>query len=101
MLSACSSAETADDLGEPTGLVWALLAAGARGVVASQWTLDDEVAVETMHALHHSLATGTPPAEALAAARSAVSPTWPHPYHSSALRYYCSPATALNEGFPS
>lgn len=100
VLSACSSAESADDLGEPTGLVWALLAAGARGVIASQWTLDDEVAVEAMHALHLGLAAGMSGADALAAARRTVSAAWPHPYHSSAFRYFCSPATALTEGCP-
>ncbi|MGV9341211.1 CHAT domain-containing protein [Streptomyces sp. NPDC003688] len=52
---------------EALGLGTALLSAGARSVVASLWPLDDELAADFMGAYHRLLASGTPPAQALAA----------------------------------
>lgn len=52
---------------EALGLGTALLAAGARSAVAALWPLDDELAAGFMAAYHRRLATGTDPAEALAA----------------------------------
>jgi CHAT domain-containing protein len=52
---------------EALGLGSALLAAGARSVVASLWPLDDELAAGFMGECHRRLAAGVAPAEALAA----------------------------------
>ncbi|MFK4222268.1 CHAT domain-containing protein [Streptomyces sp. NPDC019890] len=52
---------------EALGLGSALLAAGARSVVASLWPLDDELAAAFMGAYHHRLAAGEDPAQALVA----------------------------------
>ncbi|GAB2952844.1 CHAT domain-containing protein [Streptomyces heilongjiangensis] len=52
---------------EALGLGSALLAAGARSVVASLWPLDDELAAGFMGEYHRRLAAGVAPAEALAA----------------------------------
>jgi hypothetical protein len=52
---------------EALGLGTALLAAGARSVVASLWPLDDELTADFMGAYHRRLAGGTAPAQALAA----------------------------------
>lgn len=99
ILSACSSATTAYELVEPAGVAWALLAAGARGVIASQWAIDDETAAITTRELHAALADNVGTAEALARATHHVQAMRPDPYHWAAFRYFCSPTTALTEGF--
>lgn len=65
VLSACESGLGAWEGGEPIGLPRGLLAAGAGGVVASLWPVDDQATVALMSALYAGLAQGLPAAEAL------------------------------------
>ncbi len=79
-LSACESGETDHRSAEPLGLAWAGIGAGARGVVVSQWVLDDTVAVELMEHLYRNLGEGATTAVALREAQLAVSRSHRHPY---------------------
>ncbi|WGL51007.1 CHAT domain-containing tetratricopeptide repeat protein [Nocardioides sp. BP30] len=97
VLSACAAGQSSDGA-ESTGLGWAFLAAGARGVVASSWAVEDDVAVDLMAAFYRHLATGATPRDALDAGRAEVRRTHPHPYYWGSFRITCSPATALSEG---
>ncbi len=80
-LSACESGRPAIDAAEAVGLSWAFLAAGASGVVLSQWLVDDAVAVELMSLMYEQLVAGRPPAAALNAAMADVSEQHPHTYY--------------------
>jgi len=91
VLSACAAGQSSDTSAEPAGLGWALLAAGAGAVIASLWSVEDEVAVELMTTLHRHLADGLTPAEALDLARDEVARRWPDPYHWASFRLLCSP----------
>ncbi len=53
-LSGCETGVTGDDAGETVGIGRALLAAGARRVVASQWRVDDAVTEAVMERLHRA-----------------------------------------------
>ncbi len=69
ILSACELGRSSVRWGEETiGMTVAWLHAGARTVIASPASVDDDVACTTLAAMHHHLAAGTPPAEALALA---------------------------------
>jgi tetratricopeptide (TPR) repeat protein len=98
VLSACASGRASDSLAEPAGLAWAFLAAGCRGVISSNWAVDDSTAVEMMRALHEHLAGGASPRDSLARARDEVARRHPHPYHWASFRYLCSTYTAVSEG---
>lgn len=98
VLSACAAGQSSGGSPEPAGLGWALLASGARAVIASLWTVEDEVAVELMTELHRHLADGLSPRDALDEARGAISHRWPDPYHWASFRLLYSPAIALTEG---
>ncbi|MBM7515815.1 CHAT domain-containing protein [Nocardioides nitrophenolicus] len=87
VLSACSSGRSPDHTAEEVGLVPACLAAGARGVVAALWAVDDEVTLELMTHFYDELAAGSEPAVALRRARRRVARRHPHPYHWAAFRY--------------
>ncbi|RYG46704.1 CHAT domain-containing protein, partial [bacterium] len=52
LLAACDTGALAGDAYEPNGLARALLARGARGVVASLWALDDAAALDFARHLH-------------------------------------------------
>jgi tetratricopeptide (TPR) repeat protein len=80
LLSACRTGEGELVPGEGVvGLSWAFLGAGARGVAASLWTVDDDAATELMVAFHRHLREGDDPVGALARARRELSRTHPHP----------------------
>ena len=83
VLSACDTGRrhSSGPLREVVGLPRALLAAGARGVVASRWPADDAATTRLMSVLHHGLARGETDAEALRRAQLATRVTHPHPYH--------------------
>lgn len=83
VLSACDTGRrhTSGPLREVAGLPRALLAAGARGVIACRWPADDLAVTRLMSALHHGLARGDADAEALRRAQLATQATHPHPYH--------------------
>jgi tetratricopeptide (TPR) repeat protein len=88
VLSACGSGRAAGNLVKPIGLAWACLNAGAAGVVASLWVVDDAVTVELMREFYRRLASGDPPRRALGLARRRVAASYPHPYYWAAFRYF-------------
>ncbi|MBM7520286.1 CHAT domain-containing protein [Nocardioides nitrophenolicus] len=88
VLSACGSGRAAGNLVKPIGLAWACLNAGAAGVVASLWVVDDAVTVELMTEFYRHLAAGDTPRRALGLARRRVAASYPHPYYWAAFRYF-------------
>jgi CHAT domain-containing protein/tetratricopeptide (TPR) repeat protein len=86
VLSACASGQSSDH--GPMGLAWACLAAGAEGVVAALWAVDDEVTLALMTAFYRRLSAGDTPRAALGHARRTVARTRPHPYFWSPFRYF-------------
>lgn len=91
VLSACGTGLTAGDQPEPLGLVWAFLQAGAGGVVASLWDVDDDVTVQLMSHFYAGLESGLHPQAALGRARRAVAEKHPHPYYWAPFRYFAAP----------
>jgi len=87
VLSACGSGLSPDYVSEPIGLASACLAAGAEGVVAALWTVDDAVTLELMTYFYDALANGWDARSALRAARRQVARQYPHPYYWAAFRY--------------
>ncbi|MFW2333089.1 CHAT domain-containing protein [Ilumatobacter sp.] len=83
VLSACDTGRrhSSGPLRDVVGLPRALLAAGARGVIASRWPADDAATTALMSVLHHGLARGETDAEALRHAQLATRVTHPHPYY--------------------
>lgn len=100
ILSCCDVGRAADSHGEPMGLIWSMLAAGATSVIASKWTVDDEVATLFMTQLHTQLSDGAPTRVAMDRARRVVAERHPHPYYWAPFRFICSPLTAHTEGIP-
>ena len=81
ILSACELGRSSVRWGEETiGMTVAWLHAGARTVIASPASVDDDVACYTLAATHHYLADGKPPADALAAAMVEVGGPVPAPF---------------------
>ncbi len=73
VLSACRTAGHRIVSGEGMqGLARAFLGAGANGVVATQWPIEDRAAAAVMTAFHRGLAAGRPVAQALNDARVAL-----------------------------
>jgi CHAT domain-containing protein len=90
-LSACESGRQSRDAAEPVGLAWSFLAAGASGVVVSQWLVDDDATARLMSAMYANLAAGVAPAEALRQAQLATAAGSPHPYRWAPFVYVASP----------
>lgn len=90
-LSACESGRPSRDAAEPIGLAWSFLAAGASGVVVSQWLVDDDATASLMSAMYANLAAGLAPAEALRQAQLATAAGSPHPYRWAPFVYVASP----------
>jgi CHAT domain-containing protein/tetratricopeptide (TPR) repeat protein len=86
VLSACESGRQ-DDAAEPVGLAWALLAAGASGVVVSRWVVDDDGAASVMRDMYRQLSVGLTPASALREAQLAAEIRTPHPFHWAPFSY--------------
>ena len=91
VLSACSSGGGSELSREPLGLAWAFVEAGAAGVVASLWDVDDAATLELMTHFYGALADGQYPQVALRTARRAVAERYPHPYYWAAFRYFARP----------
>lgn len=91
-LSACESGRPSRDSAEQMGLASAFLAAGASGVVASQWLIDDDATSVLMSAMYAGLADGLGPAEALRQAQLTAATRFPHPYHWGSFVYVESPS---------
>jgi CHAT domain-containing protein len=78
VLSACQTAIGSGSLADvPSGDDWvglmqAFLQAGAGGVLASLWTVDDRATAQLMKRFHQALAAGRPDAAALAEAQRAM-----------------------------
>ncbi len=92
VLSACESGRMSATTAEPVGLAWAFLAAGASGVIVSQWIVDDAVTVEVMRSLHGYLDQGVAPAEALRRAQLDVAIDHSHPYYWAPFVYVAGPS---------
>lgn len=94
-LSACESGRNPTDTAEPVGLAWAFLAAGASGVVTSNWIVDDETTAHLMSTMYGHIASGASPAEALRRAQLSTIAEHPHPYYWAPFSYVASPAVPL------
>lgn len=84
VLSACTSAGNATRGGEGVvGLLWGPLAAGARGVVASLYDVNQQATSDLMAAFHAERAAGCTEPEALrrARARLAATANYAHPHY--------------------
>src|SRR5205085_928057 len=69
-ISACQSAGAKTYTGEGrVGFAWAFLSAGASGVIASLWDVNDRSTAEFMAKLHTRLRHNEPPAAALRAVK--------------------------------
>jgi tetratricopeptide (TPR) repeat protein len=86
VLSACESGRQ-DNCAEPVGLAWALLAAGASGVIVSHWVVDDETTSRAMADMYRHLSAGLTPAAALREAQRAAAARTPHPFHWAPFSY--------------
>jgi len=80
-LSACDTQLGRRSRGdEVAGLNRAFLAAGSRTVLASLWTVDDEIGATLMRRFYENLRAGLSKAEALQAAQTTVRADHPSPY---------------------
>lgn len=93
-LSACESGRSDEERPEPVGLAWAFLAAGASGVIVSQWLVDDAVTQQLMVELYTGLAVGRSPARALRDAQLVTRAANPHPFHWAPFTFVSSLAPA-------
>ena len=91
-LSACESGRPGRGTAEPVGLAWAFLAAGASGIVVSQWVVDDAITVELMSVMYRGLVDGLDPANALRAAQRHIAAHHPHPYYWAPFAYVAGPS---------
>lgn len=87
VLSACGSGLSPDYTSSPVGLASACLAAGASGVVAALWVVDDAVTLELMTHFYRALSQGETAESALRRARRQVAKRHPHPYYWAAFRF--------------
>ncbi len=92
VLSACESG-VHGRAAEPVGLGWAFLAAGASGVVVSQWPVDDQATLTMMAEFYRRLGAGLAPSHALRAAQLHTAEQHPHPYFWAPFSYVTSAAT--------
>ncbi len=92
VLSACESGRQGGSTAEAVGLAWAFLAAGASGLVVSQWVVHDDVTTQLMSALYEHLVRGVPPAHALRLAQLATARQHPHPFHWAPFTYVTAPS---------
>ena len=92
VLSACATAAGSVAGPESVTLVHAFLHAGARRVAAALWPVQATATRALMRRFHEFLATGTPPARALALARRQVrsQAATRHPYFWAAFQMYGS-----------
>ena len=90
VLSACESGQ-AGLSAEPIGLGWAFLAAGASGVVSSQWMVQDEVTRHLMGSFYRAVSEGIDAATAVRSAQRATAELHPHPYYWAAFTYLSRP----------
>jgi CHAT domain-containing protein len=77
VLSACETGERPDHGDMALALAGAFLCAGARGVIASLWPVDDAATADLMGHFYAGLAAGVGPAAALRAAQAATREAFP------------------------
>ncbi len=86
VLSACETANSRVAPGdELLGLVRGFTLAGASGVMASQWAVDDTSTAALMGSMYARLARGAGPARALQAAQCDLAATGRHPFYWAAF----------------
>jgi CHAT domain-containing protein/tetratricopeptide (TPR) repeat protein len=88
VLSACSTAQGQTQIAEGViGLSWAFLVAGARQLIVTQWSVNDEATAHFMDAFYIQLKAKQTPAQALKFARQALQkhPRWQHPHYWAAF----------------
>jgi CHAT domain-containing protein len=86
VLSGCDTGLADQSAGdERVGLVRAFLLAGASRVVASQWTVDDEITSHFMGHFYGALRAGQTPAAALRLAQLELKQHHPHPFYWAAF----------------
>jgi tetratricopeptide (TPR) repeat protein len=90
-LSSCESGLRGALTVDPVGLAWAFLAAGARGVVVSQWVVHDDATAELMAAFYRELVAGRDTAAALRTAQLATSARHSHPFFWAPFTFVASP----------
>lgn len=89
VLSACETANSRIAPGdELLGLVRGFMLAGASGVMASQWAVDDTSTASLMGAMYRRLACGDGPAKALRAAQCEMALAGSHPFFWAAFGTY-------------
>ncbi|MGH9185674.1 MAG: CHAT domain-containing protein [Acidimicrobiales bacterium] len=93
-LSACESGRQGGGTAEPVGLAWAFLAAGAAGVVVSQWVVHDDTTTMLMSELYRHLLDGAHPAVALRRAQLATADSHPHPFYWAPFTYVATTSPA-------
>ena len=91
-VSACRSAGERTYSGEGLiGFAWAFLRAGARGVIAGLWDVDDRSTADLMDVLYSRLAAGEPASRALREAKRSVMARGgnsAHPYYWAPFQLY-------------
>lgn len=86
VLSACETGQSRMAPGdELLGLVRAFTLAGARGVLASLWAVEDGATALLLADLHQALHDGALPAQALQRAQAAAAAAGEHPFHWAAF----------------
>jgi CHAT domain-containing protein len=96
VLSACRTGEGEIVPGEGVvGLSWAFLRAGAHGVTASLWSVEDGSTAELMLAFHRELRNGKDPVAALHVARGEARAARPHPVSWAPFVVVMRPAESL------
>ncbi|MCA8957365.1 MAG: CHAT domain-containing protein [Planctomycetes bacterium] len=94
VFSACSSAGGTSVAGEGVkGLLWGPFGAGARGVVASHWAVNQQATKDLMGQFHYFVAAGHEPGEAMRRARAALAaaPNYAHPSFWAGFGVYAAP----------
>jgi CHAT domain-containing protein len=86
LLSACETGQSRVAPGdELLGLVRAFTLAGAQGVLASLWAVEDGATALLLADLHQALRDGAHPAQALQQAQAAAAAAGEHPFHWAAF----------------
>ncbi len=86
LLSACETGQSRVAPGdELLGLVRAFTLAGAQGVLASLWAVEDGATALLLADLHQALHDGATPAQALQQAQAAAAAAGEHPFHWAAF----------------
>jgi len=92
VLSACTSAGSGNRAGEGlSGLVHAILSAGAAGSIVSLWPVEDRATAALMDGLYRGIAAGAAPDAALAQARRSLAAQGYPPRDWAGFVYYGAP----------